>query len=235
MRAVSGRVMGVILWANVLSVAGLVVKVEEKYKGEVIAHDASPVLFAAALQDPKAAVENRTTEPMKAYVRGYIKAWLATGTKVFMVGDGRRLPAKIATAERAQLRAKHLAAARKAEAKGDDATAAKEYKGAGCIPPGLTHYLRALCMRGGHGFVCAPYEADFQLIEMVKSGICVAATSGSASMKKGDSDLVVIGDGSVPILYQFHWTAGTARLIEPTRHIVGSASGPSIGVELLQH
>lgn len=61
----SFRLMGVILWANVLSVTGDCIVVAAKYKGEVIVHDASHILFAAAQQDPEAAVANKTTDLMK--------------------------------------------------------------------------------------------------------------------------------------------------------------------------
>ena len=52
-----------------LGKAGEVVSVKERFGGQVIAHDASSVLFVAALQDPVPAIAGQVTDRMKGYVQ----------------------------------------------------------------------------------------------------------------------------------------------------------------------
>ena len=61
--------MGNFLWTAVLGKAGEVVSVKERFGGQVIAHDASSVLFVAALQDPVPAIAGQVTDRMKGYVQ----------------------------------------------------------------------------------------------------------------------------------------------------------------------
>ncbi len=220
------------LWRFVIDRCDEVVDVKQRFGGQIIAHDASPMLVAAALQDPRAAVEQRMTEPMRAHVRRYIAAWQGAQTKLFFVADGRRLPAKLATGDRRDVRALHLTLARAHDAAGRKEQADTEYKRAGAsIPPALSVWLRELCAKDGHGFVVAPYEADFQLIELVRRGVAVAAFSGGSSMLKGDSDLVTIAQGDESIL-QSEYSAGNARLVQPGRHVLGHSFTVSRKFEL---
>ena len=221
------------LWRFVIDRCDEVVDVKQRFGGQIIAHDASPMLVAAALQDPRAAVEQRMTEPMRAHVRRYIAAWQGAQTKLFFVADGRRLPAKLATGDRRDVRALHVTLARAHDAAGRKEQADTEYKRAGAsIPPALSVWLRELCAKDGHGFVVAPYEADFQLIELVRRGVAVAAFSGGSSMLKGDSDLVTIAQGDESILYQFEYSTGNARLVQPGRHVLGHSFTVSRKFEL---
>ena len=133
----------------------------------------------------------------------------ATPTFVF---DGARLPAKDLTATaRAERRAKAFAAA---EAGSECEPCNPDYRAAVKIDFGMVQQVIAALRTRGFHYVVAPYEADAQLVHLMRTG-CIGAVISV------DSDLVVLGAATV--YFRVNYFTGDATVMHQ-KNIGGNAS-----------
>jgi exonuclease-1 len=160
----------------------------ECLRGTCVGVDAYVWLHIFAIRHAAAVVLNNDFRGVAAEFLQRAKWLLRCGTTPTFVFDGARLPAKDSTAAaRSARRAKAFAEAEVGE---DAEPCPADLRAAIKIEHGMVRLVIAALRTSGFHYVVAPYEADAQLVHLVRTG-CIE------SVISVDSDLVALGATTV--------------------------------------
>ena len=196
---------------------------DHPFAGKLVFIDVSGLAHKAAKKDSVVVAREGKSLAQLEYVRKRIQSVAAAGGTPVLVLDGRAYPPKLATRNDRRRKAEEARAEAEAlELKGDAASkklAAKAWQEAATPQEPFWLALLDECLRNEILFICAPYEADAQLVSLANEFGERAIIWAAAN----DSDIVAFG--GTDVIYDWDHFTRTYRRVRLLDDILGHRVG----------